>query len=276
MNSLAPDYVQYVRSGIEFIINSTNGEVFFTDAGYCKLSGIPIGRVLDRLDKMQEGTDWHDTQIYTTDGKKNVRVIPAETIFDWLPVDRPTLDRPILAAKFARETSAVSVCFYRLAGNTINRVEFAKSIVEGLEQREKEIKLLKEQAKETVEKVKAQEIESLRNQEAANRLAERAAIKLTTNKNSDDGLEDYLTVWQYLEDIGENSSLNDAIQINDAAIIFCQNRDIEMREIIRNKLGTVLAFPVSVLKQLDKKRKTVFDHENEHYFTISTKEDQSE
>lgn len=267
MNTIAPGYSQFVRNGIEFVMDSGNGEVFLTAGGYCNLSGIDIAIILDRLDNMEEGIDWHDSKIYTIKGKKSARLIPTETIFDWLLVDNVDV-----AAKIARETCAASVYFYRLAGSTINQGDWAKSIIEVLEQQKKDIELLKEQVKESAENVKAQEIENLRIQEAANRQAERATIKLTTNKESDrdfdDKLEDYLTVFEYLEDVGGKARLNDAIQLNDAAIILCQNKNIEIREIIRNKLGTVYAFPISVLKQLDKKRKTVPDDDPEPYFTI--------
>jgi hypothetical protein len=267
MISLTPGYGQYVKSGIEFVVSFSNGKVYLTDAEYCKLSGIPIGRVLDRLNEMQEGIDWQDIQIYPThrkEGKKSVRLIPAETIFDWLLVDRRTV-----AGQLARDAgSPFAVYSCRLTGSTIHLLESVKLILETLERQKKDIELLKEQVKENAEKVKAQEIKNLRTQEAANRLAEMAAIKLTTNKECDDGVEDYYTVWQYLEDVGGNDSLNYAIRMNATAIDFCQNRGIKLKEVIRNRLGTVYAFPISVLKQLDKKRETVSDDNNEHYFTI--------
>lgn len=274
MISLTPGYGQYVKSGIEFVVNFCNGKIYLTDTTYCELSGIPIGRVLDRLDEMQEGTHWLEIQICPThrkEGKKSVRLIPAETIFDWLLVDRRTI-----AERLARETDEFVAYFYRLASSTINQLESVKSILETLKKQEKDIKLLREEAKETAERVKTQELEILRTQETANRQAKREAIKLTTNKDSDYGLEDFYTVWQYLEDVDENASLNNAIPMELAAINYCQTRDIgiQLRERIVNrvgtitKLGTVYAFPVSALKQIDKKRKTVSDHEREHYFTI--------
>lgn len=262
MISLAPGYEQYVKSGIEFVLN-VNGKIFLTDTEYCKLSGIPIGRVLDRLNEMQEGKNWYDIQVCPIDGNKRVRLVPTKTIFDWLLVDHRTV-----AERLARETDEFAVYSYRLAGSTIHLLESVKSILEALKQQEKDIKLLKEQAKETAEGIKAQETEILRIQEAANRQVEKATIELTTSKDSDEEPEDFYTVWQYLEDVNENASLNDAIQMNLAAIDFCENRGIKLRKIINNKIGTVYAFPVSILKQVDKKRKTVFDHEDEHYFTI--------
>lgn len=266
MNSLTPGYGQYVKSGIEFVVNFCNGKIFLTDTTYRELSGVPIGRVLDRLDAMQEGTYWHDIQVCPThrkDGQKSVRLIPAETIFDWLLVDCRTV-----AERLARETDEFAAYSYRLASSTISQLQSVKSISEALDQQRKDIELLKEQAKENTERIKAQETENLRTQEAANRLAERKAIKLTANQDSDKEPDDYLTVPQYLEDIDKNGILNNAIKMNATAIDFCKNRDIEIRETASNDLGILYAFPVSVLKQLDKKRETVPDDEDEHYFTI--------
>lgn len=324
MISLTPGYGQYVRSGIEFVVNFCNGKVYLTDAEYCRLSSIPIGRVLDRLDEMQEGIYWHDIPICPThrkERKKSVRLIPAETIFDWLLVDRRTI-----AERLARDTDEFAVYIYRLAGSTIHLLESVKSIIKAQETENLRIQVLSLKVFEVTaaayqlrlgeeigsehpygwlkvfdevelseliaeiekdyrlvesEPAACDRIEATiyewHESAIANSSPELAAAfsdeiePVLLAKPTAENTEDYLTVWQYLEtisEIGENDSLNDAILLNAAAINVCKNRGLEPREIISNRLGTVYAFPVSVLKQLDKKRKTVSDDENEHYFTI--------
>lgn len=247
MVELRPHLAQYVRGGIEYIIDSHNGEVFVTIEGYAKLSGLPVGEIAERLNDLTEGIEWREAQIFCTggDGKKDVILIPAESVFDWLLADRPGVARIM-----AKEVCCASTYFYRLAGQNINRIELAQSMLDALKQQEKDIEALKSRVNIQSEI----QSENWKNQGALNDKIQASFVNLE-QRLAVDAPENYYTVPQYLEEIRKKKqpvSLSEVIQMNAAAINVCNLRKKEIRETVSNRLGTVYAFPFSILQELER------------------------
>lgn len=242
MVDLSPHLAQYVRGGIEFIIDSHNGEVFVTIEGYAKMSGLPVREIAERLADLTEGIEWRETEIFCTggNGKKEVVLISAESVFDFLLADRPGVARIM-----AKDTCCASTYFYRLAGQNINRLELAQSMLDALKQQEKDLDALKT-------RVNIQS-ENWKNQDALNDKVQSSFVTIE-KRLAVDAPENYYTVPQYLEEIRKKKqpvSLSEVIQMNAAALKVCNNKKIEIRETISNRLGTVYAFPLSILQEVE-------------------------
>lgn len=109
------DYQVFKSSdGIELVINMRTGEAFATQAGYVRMSGKAKSTISERLQGVQ-AQGIKTTKIQTDGGLQGVRLIPADTVFDWLLDDNRELAK-------AMGTCGATVYLHQLAGYKIQTI----------------------------------------------------------------------------------------------------------------------------------------------------------
>lgn len=100
------------EDGIELVIDTETGEAFATAKGYARMAGINSSTVFTRLSRSRKGGRTDDikmAEIQTEGGIQAGRLIPEDTITDWIVGDNPDLARLMLKA-------GCRLYLYQLAG----------------------------------------------------------------------------------------------------------------------------------------------------------------
>jgi hypothetical protein len=101
---------RFENNGLELVIDTQTGEAFATISGYASMVGKAKSTISERATVRKEDTKM--SEILTSTGLKTVRLIPAETVYDWAFDDKPELAR-------AMGKAGATVYIHRLAGYKI-------------------------------------------------------------------------------------------------------------------------------------------------------------
>jgi len=99
---------RYENNGIELVINQETGDAYATQAGYVRMSGVSQSTVSTRMNTQRFNNE-KTAEILTSTGLKTVRLIPADTVFEWAMKDKPSL-------ALAMGKAGATVFMHQLAG----------------------------------------------------------------------------------------------------------------------------------------------------------------
>jgi len=232
MSQNEPNSYQVFKSpdGVELVIDMATGEAFATQAGYARMSGKAKSTISERLQKVQfQGIK--TAEIQTKQGLRMVRLIPANTVFEWLFDDEPKLAKTMGAA-------GATMYLHQQAGYKVESKPEPKPKT-SLEMFEYQLAIAKEHE---------QRLTAIESSQTA--LERRVEAMQCEQARWEDSSGEWFSVLAYGKLRGIKLSLAQAAILGRAATKLCLERSIQKETTSDPRFGVVGVYPSDVLDEV--------------------------